>query len=130
MRIMRRFLSFLIVSFLTLGSMVVPSAKAAYDDTECLDLTDGTFCLLAENTNNNTINISNTISWTNRNRTDIPQISCEITSPRGIILPRNNCDNFINQDGYGDYRIYVTFNNDQATFVYNSNTRRFTSAVE
>ena len=124
---MVRFLSSVSLVCIALCVSSIHTAYAYVDDTECLDLTDGYLCLSAESMSNS-IRFSNTI--TDYTRSDIPQLSCDMQTPGGITLQRNTCDATINQDGNGDYRIYVTFNTDQATFIYNSNTRRFTSAVE
>ena len=119
-------LSLLCMTICVFGSTIIP-VSAYVDDTECLQLTDGYLCLTAE-TNNNSIHFSNTI--TNYTRSDIPQLTCQITTPNNISLPYNTCSSYVTQDGNGDYRIYGTLNNDNFIFMYNSNNRTFSSAVE
>lgn len=57
-------------------------------------------------------------------------ISCEIKA-WVILYPRNNCDDiaFSYNGSSRDITIYVQYDNDQGTFVYNTSSQRFTSAI-
>lgn len=76
-------------------------------------------------------------SYRVRNRVDnyrwsgLPQISCEVKTPDGILRTRTECSEDFNYNGSnGTLVIYAQLDNQQATFEYNTSTQRFTSVYE
>ena len=109
----------------SLGTDIIDTTSAAFTDSSSITLSNGTLVLFIEQTGS---------TYRLRNRVDsyrgsgLPQISCEVKTPDGILRQRTACSEDISYNGSnGTLTIYTQLNNEQATFDYNTSTQRFST---
>lgn len=97
-------------------------AYIAFNDSRSLTFDSGTLTLYMGQNGSSFYLDSVNITWR--------PLSCEIKAGTTLNL-RNNCDDisFSYNGSERDIKIYVQFDNDQGTWIYNTSSRTFTSSI-
>lgn len=114
--------------FSSLGVNLIPTAAAVFDDSYPYNFSTAKVTLFMDQSGSS-FHLSNTVL--NCSGNSCAPLSCEVETPDGILYQRTACDQYFTYNGYnGLIKIYTQYNNEQATFKYNTSTERFETAYE
>lgn len=111
----------------SLGTNIISTVSAAFTDSYYYNFSRAKLNLFIEQ-NGSSLRLANRLD--NCSGNSCSPVSCEVQTPDGTLYQRTACDQTFSYNGWGTVTIYTQYDNEQATFKYNTSSQRFESAYE